>query len=602
MTPPVQRTSSGVPGRLSAQLPATVTAIVLATAPGASGDPAALMAWDDGTLLSRLLGQLRALGVADIRLVARAHAVEDVQAAAGSLASVMLASPSLEGDLRAIAAVARRGTGTMLVLPAEIITHREALAGLLNDPRVATGVLAGGDYPRRYAYRMRALRGRVISVASPYHLVHRPKSAFLGVVKIADADRATLAGVAERLAELVAAPPAAWTAELERKAEMWRRGLWRVRRADPRGEAEIAADEDEDDDLPDDTDLVEDEPIPEDATLEPEDEARARERVLAAMQDASSLLVVGLVRAGVHVGTSRLRGLYWARPLAPETVELAARRLPDYDEDRIVLDAAVKAQDGFFTTYFVSPYSRYIARWAARKGFTPNQVTTASVMIGLLAAAAFATGQRWGLVAGAILLQASFTADCVDGQLARYARNFSKLGAWLDSIFDRTKEYAVFAGLAIGATRLGDPSWLLACSALVLQTVRHSADFGFVNDRNRRVAAVEHPPLEQVADAAGAVAAQRALARDRRNMDMAPAPKRPSWARRMLQRWQGIDRLPGARNVKKMLAFPIGERFALISITAALFTPRVTFIALLVWGGLAAAYTLTGRILRSIAR
>ena len=50
------------------------------------------------------------------------------------------------------------------------------------------------------------------------------------------------------------------------------------------------------------------------------------------------------------------------------------------------------------------------------------------------------------MVAGAVLLQLAFTFDCVDGQLARYTRQFSKLGAWLDSIFDRTKEYVVFAG------------------------------------------------------------------------------------------------------------------------------------------------------------
>ena len=47
-----------------------------------------------------------------------------------------------------------------------------------------------------------------------------------------------------------------------------------------------------------------------------------------------------------------------------------------------------------------------------------------------------------------------------------------------------------------------------------------------------------------------------------------------------------IDSVPGGRNVKKMLAFPIGERFALISITAALFSARVTLIALLVLGRL----------------
>jgi hypothetical protein len=49
-----------------------------------------------------------------------------------------------------------------------------------------------------------------------------------------------------------------------------------------------------------------------------------------------------------------------------------------------------------------------------------------------------------------------------------------------------------------------------------------------------------------------------------------------------------------------MIAFPIGERFAVIAITAALFTPRVTFIVLLAWGAVAALYSQTGRVLRSL--
>lgn len=44
---------------------------------------------------------------------------------------------------------------------------------------------------------------------------------------------------------------------------------------------------------------------------------------------------------------------------------------------------------------------------------------------------------------------------------------------------------------------------------------------------------------------------------------------------------------------------PIGERFALISITAAAGDARLTFVALLAWGSLA---ILTGRVLRSVAR
>ena len=49
-------------------------------------------------------------------------------------------------------------------------------------------------------------------------------------------------------------------------------------------------------------------------------------------------------------------------------VERAATDIQEYDEDKVLLDSAVKAADGFFTTFFVSPYSKYIARWCARRG------------------------------------------------------------------------------------------------------------------------------------------------------------------------------------------------------------------------------------------
>jgi phosphatidylglycerophosphate synthase len=228
----------------------------------------------------------------------------------------------------------------------------------------------------------------------------------------------------------------------------------------------------------------------------------------------------------------------------------------DSDEERARLDSAVKASDGFFTTFFVSPYSKYIARWAARRGITPNQVTLVSGAVGALAAAAFATGQRAGLVAGAVLLQAAFTLDCVDGQLARYTRTFSRLGAWLDSMLDRGKEYLVYAGLAIGASRAGDTVWLLAGAALALQTTRHAVDFSYpAFERSRGIAARGRP------------------AGDRSAL---------GWA-------------------KKVVAFPIGERFAAISLSAALFTPATTFVVLLSWGGLAAAYVFLGRSVRASA-
>ena len=210
------------------------------------------------------------------------------------------------------------------------------------------------------------------------------------------------------------------------------------------------------------------------------------------------------------------------------------------------------------------------------------------------------------MVAGAVLLYFAFVLDCVDGQLARYTRQFSKLGAWLDSIFDRTKEYVVFAGLAIGASRTGDPVWLLAGAALTLQTARHAIDFSYPVSQHQVIAAAPQPPIEDPFDGPRPASrlTQPVDAEEADSLPAPPPPARPGrspsgGAWRWL--WRATDRIPALRWIKKMIAFPIGERFAAISITAALFSAHTVFIVLLVWGGFAAAYVLTGRTLRSLA-
>ncbi|MCW2967308.1 MAG: CDP-alcohol phosphatidyltransferase, partial [Solirubrobacteraceae bacterium] len=306
-------------------------------------------------------------------------------------------------------------------------------------------------------------------------------------------------------------------------------------------------------------------------------------------EDAPALLLVALVREGLHVGQSDVRELFWARPLSQAAVARAAADIGGHDEERVLLNSAVKATDGFFTTFFVSPYSKYIARWAARRGLSPNQVTVASLVLGVVAAAAFATGERWGLIAGAVLLQIAFTTDCVDGQLARYTRTFTPLGAWLDSTFDRLKEYVVFAGLGIGAARMGAPVWALAGAALTLQTVRHAFDFSFAAAEHESMDVALQPPLTEPSDGT------RPTSRT--------SPAGPtSRAGGLLRSWRRIDRAPGAIWAKRMVVFPIGERFAVISLTAALWDARTTFVVMLAWGGVGFVYGLAGRGLRALAR
>ena len=244
------------------------------------------------------------------------------------------------------------------------------------------------------------------------------------------------------------------------------------------------------------------------------------------------------------------------------------------DDEWRRINAAVKADDGFSGTFFVSPYSRYIVRWCAHRGITPNQATVVSMVLAVLAAACFATGVRSGLVAGALLLHATLTFDCVDGQLARFTGHFTPLGAWLDPMFDRVKEYLVFAALAYGAVRTGTADqgiWVLAAVALTVQTFRHMSAFSFGFQRD-----------------AAAAARAAAAAKPARTVQAAEAWSRAS--DRNFLKWP-----------KRLIVLPIGDRYVLISLTAALFDARVTFIALLAWSALAVAYANTGRVLRSVA-
>ncbi|KPC88398.1 transferase, partial [Streptomyces sp. NRRL F-6602] len=128
---------------------------------------------------------------------------------------------------------------------------------------------------------------------------------------------------------------------------------------------------------------------------------------------------------GVAVHRPELGALVARVPLAPQERSEARQAVAAVDDEAIRLRTAVKSRDGFFTTYCISPYSRYLARWCARRGLTPNQVTTASLVTALIAAGCAATGTRGGFVAAGLLLLFSFVLDCTDGQLARYSLQYS---------------------------------------------------------------------------------------------------------------------------------------------------------------------------------
>ena len=307
------------------------------------------------------------------------------------------------------------------------------------------------------------------------------------------------------------------------------------------------------------------------STLAPAD-TQERVAVEAALRLAPTETLVALaLEGGVEVRGIDRRGLVAAIGDTSTDRDELHESCRAVDEQRAWLDAAVKAHDGWFTTYFISPWSRFVARWLARRGWSPTQVTTAAAVLAGGAAAGFATGWTPLVVLAAVLLQVAFALDCVDGQLARFTGRFSRFGGWLDAILDRAKEYIVILGLASWGASSVPEVWLLAGAVVTVQTSRHLLDLLAERVRPR-------PPIRMPAR------------RSRIRADIAPRPSSsgdgPIGGRPTPIRW--------ARHIA---AFPIGERWAVLSLGAVLVGPVATLWILLVWSVAAGAANLVRRLL-----
>jgi len=87
-----------------------------------------------------------------------------------------------------------------------------------------------------------------------------------------------------------------------------------------------------------------------------------------------------------------------------------------------------------------------------RVGLTPNGLTVIGFLIAVAAAIA-AAAQAW-LIAG-ILVIGGGVFDLFDGALARATGKVSKLGAFMDSTFDRWGEAVVYVGVVWGTLDMG---------------------------------------------------------------------------------------------------------------------------------------------------
>lgn len=163
-------------------------------------------------------------------------------------------------------------------------------------------------------------------------------------------------------------------------------------------------------------------------------------------------------------------------------------RLPPDQE--AFLEKIRRETPGLVARYFNKPISFAITRRLVGTSITPNQITVVNFGIALLAALCLASLDYPTRILGAILMQLSSILDGCDGEVARLKNQCSKLGAWLDTIFDDVTNNLFFLAIAIGLWRTTENGWYLGigievlCASLgmtaiiyhYLITVAHSAN------------------------------------------------------------------------------------------------------------------------------
>ncbi len=284
--------------------------------------------------------------------------------------------------------------------------------------------------------------------------------------------------------------------------------------------------------------------------------------------NALDLALVALVRATVRVDGVDIWSAPYSRSSDSAVRETVKKEIANLNIERVRLSMANRANDGFFSVFVLRKFSKLLTWVAVRIGATPNQVTTLSFLIGLYSAYLFSRGEFLPILFGAVLLQISIIVDCVDGELARYTRKFSKLGAWLDAVTDRVKEYLVYLGLAYGAAKSGENLWIPAMALMLIQTFRHLSDYNFAQSIKIRNEAKFETPVDFTAEFDGIV----------------PTEREPKGR---LRYWLG-----------KIIQFPIGERWLAISASAVIGGAAFTFAVMPILAFISAVVVFRGRIIR----
>jgi len=147
--------------------------------------------------------------------------------------------------------------------------------------------------------------------------------------------------------------------------------------------------------------------------------------------------------------------------------------------ERRLFQGLIKPTESFLSRKFERKVSLAITRRLLYTRITPNQISIASILLGVFSTLLFLGESRSLHVLGGLLILFSSIVDGCDGELARLRFQESRWGSWLDFLGDNVVHVSIFLCLGLGLTLRGEGTVyvVLGCLAALANVGAASAVF-----------------------------------------------------------------------------------------------------------------------------
>ena len=98
----------------------------------------------------------------------------------------------------------------------------------------------------------------------------------------------------------------------------------------------------------------------------------------------------------------------------------------------------------------LQPHLEKLGNSFASTGISPTGWSVIGLVFAFGSAFFYGWNMEFSLIIGGIVLLAAGFFDIVDGQVARATKKITKTGGFLDSVFDKIAEVAIFFGILVG--------------------------------------------------------------------------------------------------------------------------------------------------------